>query len=299
MEKAVKKIFQVAVAILFVFSGCKTVYKILDYMPRETDVPGWVLVKWDRWKEGSSPAYETYARYDILEAGIEKYRSISENKGSLVDITIYRHGNPLQAYSLFSIERQQNRPTAHFDDYGYQSEKGFFFTINEFYVKLAGDNQNGRLRQELEKFKKIVDDKISARTRDFNLPKHMGLFSNTAGNTDLVYFHNGHPGVPFLDEVCVKTRNIGEKKLNIFFSKQESVSDAMKMLSDIQKETPDEYILAKEKQMTYMLRKKNEGFCMLSSFKNYIFGVLDADDINNGRALLEQLYREIQVTLRE
>ncbi len=299
MGCCIKKTITAALVFLVAVTGCATAYKILDYMPRETDVPGWVMVKWDRWKQGEKPVRDLYVEHDIIEAGKETYRSISDNRDTLVEITMYRHEGPLQAFGLFSIDRFGNRVLNHFNDYGYSSDRGFFFTRNDFYVKLETDNQNDRLRQELERFKEIIIKNIDARTREFHLPSRMKMFSRNFSNTDLVYFHKGSPLLPGLKKICMRERVVSDKKVRIFYTRLDSPSEAEKKVTDLQRSAPEEYILAKEKGMMYMIRKKSGGFCMITSYKDYIFGVTNADDINNGKNVLDQLYQEIRVALKE
>ena len=122
--------------------------------------------------DGRAPAY--------LGFNFQQLRSRSfvqpENAGSYVDVYEYRMDSPVNAFGIFSLERDPaGKPLAFAPD-GYSGEMGFFFRQGSCYVQvIASDQKQGTLTlaqsvaEKIAKSIPINDAGLNARRR---LPAH-------------------------------------------------------------------------------------------------------------------------------
>ena len=81
----------------------------------------------------------------------------------------------------------------------------------------------------------------------------------------------------------------------IFFSKKSSPFEAIKKYNKLLNSERNRYIISEFAKIKSAFKKNNDGeYVFISLYKDLIFGVLDADNLNNGRKIILKLYADLE-----
>jgi hypothetical protein len=84
---------------------------------------------------GRAPAY---LEFNFQELTARSF-SISGLPGQYIDVFVFWMDSPLNAFGIFSLEREPSAPPLEFAVDGYRSEMGYFFRVGRAYVQISGD----------------------------------------------------------------------------------------------------------------------------------------------------------------
>jgi hypothetical protein len=269
---------------------------IVDYLPRDTDVPGWVVVKQSGKREKKE--IETIDRncmpYDPKMLATAEYQYLSENN-KRVRVEIVEFMSSLDSFGLFSLERNLNQPVRDSDEYDYFSGTGRFFRVGVFYLKIIGENLDEEANAVLDQYHAVLFKSIKRHAGVDSFPDEMFLFADNRSTRDILYHKKGISAIPGSKELYVIRRNIQERAYKIFFMKQSSAYNAELEFHNILKSGGGSFILSKIGNFSSAVRIISEKeYLLISFYKHWIFGVLDAENIEAGNNILIVLFNEIK-----
>jgi hypothetical protein len=270
-----------------------------EFLPRETDVPGWVPVEQERVTGAKKIAQinPLYGTCDAAEVVTALYHHLSDSSKT-VRIHMIKFRSPLDSFGLFSRERGISGGMKFIDDNAYTSSKGMFFRLAKYYVKLTGENLGDDRNGILDSFRTVIADNLKKHTGAENLPDSMFIFSNTRSTREIVYYKQGIETIPGLKNMFVTRHTVGTRKYDVFYSITSSSYEAEHEFHSILKAADGSYILSKIGNIQPAIRVLNEKeHLYISSYKNWIFGVLDAENMKTGNTIIILLHSEIRMLI--
>ncbi len=160
--------------------------------------------------DGRAPAYLNF-NFQHLRC---RSFSITGTSGSFVDVYEYRFDSPVNAFGMFSLERDPKGEPLAFAPDGYESGMGFFFRQGPRYIQVMASDQNAKtlglakaIAADRAKFLPADDTGLDARRR---LPV-TGLDSAT-----VQFVQENAQGQAFLKNVFQANYDFAGKKLPFF-----------------------------------------------------------------------------------
>jgi hypothetical protein len=159
---------------------------------------------------GRAPAY--------LEFQFQELRSrtfaVPKQPGSYVDVYEYRMDSPVNAFGIFSMERDPTGQTLDFAPDGYSGEMGFFFRQGSCYLQVLASDQ----KPETVAFAKSVATALakSIPANDAGLEARRRLPVEGLLSESVVYTQDNAQGQAFLKEVFQAEYKTDGKKLTFF-----------------------------------------------------------------------------------
>jgi hypothetical protein len=291
----------VLICILDSCSILPRVATIADILPRETDVPGWAMAKQYRTSSMKKIAQMNalYAEYDPVELIVAEYNRISDATKT-VSIEIIRFRTALDSFGMYSRHRGLNG-TARAEGDGIGSSEGtVFFRQGKFYAIISGEKLDVQESGAIEQFLGVVGQNLKKQAGGEALPDTLFFFSNDRSTRDIVYYKKGIETVPGLKNVSVMRRNLGGKKIDVLYTKMTTAFDAEQEFHTILKTGGDAFILSKIGSLETAIRIISDTqYLFVSHYKQWIFGALNADTMNEGNRIIIYLFGEIKAKIEK
>jgi hypothetical protein len=269
---------------------------VIEILPRETDLPGWVVSKQAVVYEGKDIRLvcPEYARYDPLIMARAEYHYLSDiNK--TVRVEVLGFGSSLDSFGLYSLERGWNIANRFLGDDDYINEKGRFSRLGNFYIKIAGETLGERREGTLDQFHAAVFRNLKRHVNDDSFPSEIFLLSDDRSTRETVFYKKGLPAIPASENLYVTRRNMFEKKYKIFYMKRSSVYDSEHEFHGILQSGGGSFMLSKTGNLeTALLIMSEKEYLFISYYKHWIFGVLDAENMIVGNTIITVLFDEIK-----
>ncbi|MFH0976765.1 MAG: DUF6599 family protein [Spirochaetota bacterium] len=284
--------------------------KTEDILPRDVEIPGWVT--------DGSPEYYTPGNikefikdperirllytYGFKELFTAKYKKISGTDIAL-KVEIYAMESPLKAFGVLSMEKNsdtqpekekkvktENTEENEGDD-SYSTEQGLFSRKGQYYIIAKPVRGYIDGIQDCRMFTEIICGKIK---NSDPLPSYLSLFGGTDNRKSLVYRIEGHPILRILKEIFTRKFEISGKTKTVFFAKRETRHLSLREFSGLLKNDQSRFILsgAGESQ-TAFLKVKDNDYIFASVFKEWIFGIMDAESLAEGEKTISYLYKDL------
>jgi hypothetical protein len=294
--------------ILFVFNffSCglfQTSDKSDVLLPRETEIPGWRL-------EGSINEFTTdnlpeYLKepdknllntYGFKELYSAKYKKISkENKE--ITVEIFTMDSPLNAFGILSIEKIQDSKDENICENSYSTSLALISRKENHYIKIKSGSEYPDSNSDLEIFLKIICDKIK---NSNPLPRYLTLFEKKDMEKSLVYRVEGYPKFQILKQVFTRKTDIFGKNKTVFFGKRESGYISMGEFSNLLKDKEKRFILSSAgDSRTAFLKLNDNDFIYISVYKEWIFGIMDAESMVEGEKTINYLYNDLKEFIKD
>jgi hypothetical protein len=160
--------------------------------------------------DGRAPAY---LNFNFQQLRCRSF-SITGTSGSFVDVYEYRFDTPVNAFGMFSLERDpQGGPLAFAPD-GYASGMGFFFRQGACYVQVMASDQNAKT---LGLAKAIAEDRAKNLPADnFGLDARRRLPVTGLDPASVQFVQDNAQGQAFLKNVFQASYDFAGKKLPFF-----------------------------------------------------------------------------------
>ena len=258
---------------------------IAEFLPIESDVPGWSQNDkvYSKKIEDLKKLGHYYDRFRIREYAYASFSSIS-GQGS-INLEIYRLPDALRAYSLFTIERSASSKIYLNEEFSFSSESGLYLCARDCYVKIMTDNKKDSSSADLSVFRKVVENYISPNEKRL-VPQHFKLF--TEDSRSIIYYADGIDSIPGSAELIAFRNDPGARAGRLFYIYLNSPYEASGLYDKILQKSGASYIMTKAEDIQTFYRNFSGSYVFISNYKNIIYGVLDAEGIQNGiKALLE------------
>jgi hypothetical protein len=265
-----------------------------NLLPRETEIPGWVVEK-------NSVRYITtiaelpgedsqrYGIYGFEELIAAKYRSI--NDPSVVTVEIFRLNSALNAFGLFSFERGFSGEESGLEWTSFLSLRGLFFIRGNYYIRVMIDNRHNKYKKDLLIISRIIYQKIFQRE---GLPGYVTLFDGKNYLHNLIYYKNVYPGFPLLEDIFLRKKVINKREYLVFFKRSDSPSRALWVFDRIINNKNQPFIATEYgRRKIAFHRKGEEKHIFISLYREWLFGVLNAEKMKEGDTIVKILYREL------
>ncbi|HOO72056.1 MAG TPA: hypothetical protein PK926_09860 [Spirochaetota bacterium] len=287
----------IALAVVSLITSCTifepTTPQLIDLLPRETDTPGWLV----RNRELLLPEQMTddnriYALFNAEKCARAFFYSLADERLTLM-VEIIKFPTPFHCFGLFSFERGFDTPFIESAEDSYLTQKGMFVWKGDYYVKVTS-TENTLPTKEFRVFGSIASGNISSLASRVKLPPHVYTFSDNYSTKDLVYYIQGHRLLPGSEKVFVRKKVIFDEQRYVFFVRYDSSLAATEGYVKILNSASPGFIMAKEGDLQMNFRKGDgKRYVFLSIHREYLFGVLNAEDTANGQRIMVKLDKEL------
>jgi len=269
---------------------------IQDVMPRETDVPGWVVERQYRTTSSRKMAQFSplYGEHNPDELAITEYAHLSD-KSRTVRVEMIKLGSSLDSFGFFSRERGLGGTCQFFDDNTYATTNCLYARIGRYYVKIGYENLGDQAGSTVDQFLGVVRGNLKNLAGDDSLPDRLFLFSKNRSTRDIVYYRQNLDAIPGLKNASVTRRLLAGKKYDLVCAVYSSAFDAEQEYLGILKAGGNEYMLSKVGKLQPAIRIISETeYLFICQYKQWIFGVLNADTVKDGNMIIGYLLTEIK-----
>ena len=263
-------------------------------LPRETEIPGWVVQEnseryvttIDEISGVYSKRYRIYGFEGLLAA---KYRSMHDP--ALLTVEIIRLSSALNAFGLFSIERGFSGDESGLNWTSFFSPRGLFFIRGNYYVRMMIDNRLTALKKELLNIAGVIYQKIA---QGEDIPGYIALFDGKNFLNNLVYHKGAHPALPLLEDIFLRKKTIDGREYLVFFKRSDSPSRALRIFNRLINNREQPFIATEYgKRKIAFQRKGEDRHVFVSLCREWLFGVLNAGNIQGGDSAVKLLHREL------
>lgn len=264
---------------------------VIDLLPRDSDVPGWVRVDSPVFYKNKS--IKIYNReYNGL--GIEKlasslYQSI-DDPSIVIKLEVIKFSSVINAYGFFSIKRGP----------------GIFETgdINEYYSNAISIIQTGEyavysetgktdllLKKDLKTFVNIPLLYIGQNFTGNKLPESINALKGIDGY-GVLYSRKPYHKFPFVNGIYFTQWSWDKDLVDVFLSENNSFYDAYAIYK---KSTDNNYIMiSSDNVYTAFKKDADEKYSFISVNDNWVFGCWSVSDFNEGKKILDEISSRIE-----
>lgn len=178
--------------------------------------------------DGRAPAYLSFNFQQLRSRSFE----VEKGGGSFVDVYEYRMDTPVNAFGIFSLERDPKGAPFDFATDGYGGEMGFFFRQGACYVQVIASDRNPRT---MELAKAIAENRAKTLPADDSgLAGRRRLPADGMAAGSVTFVQENAQGQNFLKDVFQATYNFDGKKLPFFLmvATPEAAAEAWKSYRD-------------------------------------------------------------------
>ena len=267
------------------------------FVPGDTDVPGWRIMP-DKTKtygrenigEALKEKSAVYEKYGFRELITAEYTRVDDSE-KIINIEIYRLNNSLNAFGIFSFEREFMYNDSNVCGNSYEGINAFFARKGGFYIKVNSNKSYKRMSKDLTAFGEAVCGRIVIEERP--LPDYIVLFGNNRLK-DVIYRAVELPVLPELNTFFLRKKNISEKTKIVFFAKRITYIDSYKEFSKLLTLDSNPFILINTEKSQVAFRKNSDNdLLFISLYNEWLFGVISAGSISEGRDIINILFDEL------
>jgi hypothetical protein len=160
--------------------------------------------------DGRAPAYLNFNFQQLRSRSF----TITGTAGSFVDVYEYRFDTPVNAFGMFSMERDPKGKPLDFAPDGYAGEMGFFFRQGATYVQIIASDQNAKTMALAKSIADIRAKLLPA--DDAGLAARRRLPATGLDATTVSFVQENAQGQEFLKNVFQASYDFGGKKLPFF-----------------------------------------------------------------------------------
>jgi len=287
-----RNIFLISVLSLFVSCSGFQVYDkyIAQFIPRETDVPGWELLnepvsfREDYLRKNHNREFN-HGAYLMASA---LYRSLSQPKVEF-RVEIFKFTKPLDAFGNFSIERSGHAFLRNLKADYYTTDNGLFSRFGEYYIRILHDNIDDKQKQGMDTFLRVIQDNMEKFVSKDSIPEYLTLFSDNYSRDGLIYYRNGLEVIPGLTELYVRKVTFHEESRNVFFRYNDSAESAENLFEKVIKSQKQSFISGISGSLKIAFNKRPDGrIIFITWHKKWIFGILDAENpVSGGNSIIK------------
>ncbi len=268
---------------------------IMDFLPRETDVPGWEQVKKPERIYGKQMKDTAdYGKYRAVEKSYSLYRSFSEQE-YVLRVELFRLNSVMDAFGMFSRERGIPGISRNVTGDYFTSDEGAFLMKGNYYIRVLANNKDDILKKQCDTFIRNIRKNLDVSGQTSELPDYLTLFSEDYTSQDVMYYRNGYSNLPGLKRVFIRNRTIGEQNKLLFFVRFNSAQSAQRKFNSLLKKNSYGYALTVRNKVPVAFKKIADNILLFfSSDREWIFGVLNSANQDEGLRITDMLRGEIK-----
>jgi hypothetical protein len=285
---------------LGVITSCTLLPKpgtMADYLPRDTDVPGWEVVQQHRLNSVKKieQAAPKSSGYDPVEMVVADYTYLSDRARN-VHVRILRFRTPIDAFGLYSLERGFGPDAQFTGDDTYLSGTSMFSRMGRFYMTVSGDADGDPDPETLRQFLGVVRQNLQKQAGEEKLPAYVLSLSDNGSSRNIVYYKSGLDEIPGGRDLFVTRRSLSGKDYELVYSRLQSSFDAEQAFNRILKAGGGSFMLTKIGSLQPAIRIVNQKeYLFVSYYKQWLFGVLNAENMKEVNKIIIYLYGDIKV----
>ncbi|GEM_PF-2528085 len=272
----------------------KRLPEMRSLLPGDIEVPGWEMIgNPDHYSADSIQKHQDYARLsemkDFRELITARYRSL-QSHSLVLTVVIVRMDSFLSAFNRFSIERGSEKRISLFPISSLSSQ-GVCFVKGRSSVSIHLSEKIERLKNDVFLFAALIYGNITEKNR---LPRYSSLFSRGESIHNLLYYRSFQGDFPELKDVFMRKRMIEGKVYTVFFARRQAPNSASAEFNRIVSDPVHPAVVTRfgSKRRAFRGNKKR-GYTFLSSYKEWIFGVINAESLKRGDAITGMLHEEL------
>ncbi len=232
-----KAVFPVIALILYLFAGFGNP-AVADHNKYFTSIDGWEKQEeidvyspetlWDI----INGAADVFMAYDFQELYWGEYINSADNNIYIV-MEIYRQGDPVNAFGVYSQERPRTPQLIDIGVQGYTAPGVLHFFVADCYVKIRSHDRSEETVRAMEKMARHVSDLLDP---DPEFPDIVTMLPEE-GKIEYSeeFINTNFLGHPFLSGAFVSSYDIGGNRFNLFIIKNETREESEKILTDYYK----------------------------------------------------------------
>ena len=159
---------------------------------------------------GRAPAYFEYQFRELASRSF----SVVGQAGEFVDVYLFRMDSPLNAYGIFSAERDVGASPVDFALDGYRSEMGYFMRIGDTYAQILASSTAPAVMQTAEAFTRKLAATLPA--NDAGLESRVLLPAADQVPGTLTYIAENAYGQQVLSGIFEARYTVDDKELTLF-----------------------------------------------------------------------------------
>ncbi len=165
---------------------------------------------------GRAPAY---LGFNFQQLAFRTF-TIDNQEGQYLDVFIYQMDTPVNAFGIFSLEREAGAEAVKFVSDGYRSEMGFFYRQGNTYVQVIASDFSDAVMEETARFSEILAAAIP--TDDTGVGAAAMLPSENQISGSMSYIQAYAYGLEQLNDVFEARYQIDELEFPFFGMKSDS-----------------------------------------------------------------------------
>jgi hypothetical protein len=251
-------------------------------------IPGWKITQEDPVYNANNlwdiidGAADLFLEYDFVDLHIARYNSTDSIE---VKVELYRHGSDVNAFGMYSQERDTEYNFIQLGVQGYLQQGVLNFLTGSYYIKLSTYQTGSKAQEAMLTIGRTLADHLKQNNAT---PKLFQIFpvEGKLPNTEQ-YVARNFLGYSFLNSAYVAMyKDSSEFKIFVIESATPEKANAMfaEYLNAVPKET-----VTKLTPDKYQIRDPHNGIIGLQVFNQYIYGILNCTDPNTR----DQYLREV------
>lgn len=265
---------------------------LIDYLPRETDVPGWTIDAKEQIRSESNLRRRDpiLAEYGVLEMVTATYRRISDPDRT-VRLDIAQFSSTLDAFGVFTLKRTGGN-VRHVDESTAIFPDGVMFRLGRYFVTMVMSPSQNTAEKDLDLFVEAVRQNLAPRLGTQDLPDTVFFLSNDRSTREIAYYKKGITALPGIANLFVLPREMDGRRYNIFYRRSAGIFDAER---EFQHLVRNGFMLSRIGAIQPAVRvlKENE-LIFVVYYRRWIFGVLNAESFADGSNIIVLLYGEVR-----
>ncbi len=277
------------------FSSCSLfqseISTVVDLLPRDSDVPGWVRINSVNFYKGKNiKKYNS----EYLGLGIDRiassvYQSI-DDKDVKIKLEVISFNSVSDAYSFFSTVRGPGIfDISEVNEFC--SDTVTIIQSGEYVISSTTDKAELFLKKELKAFVHIPLLYIGQNYNHDKLPAGLNIIKGSDGY-GVLYSRKPYPQFPFLSNINSTRWTWNKELIDVFLSENNSFYDAYEIFKNL---TQNDYILiSSDNTYTAFRKEKDEKYTFISLNDKWIFGCWSLKNYNDGKKVLNELKSRIE-----
>ena len=261
-----------------------------NYPEKFTSIEGWTIegekqfFSRDNLYDYINGASDFYLGYDFQDLWVVDYKN---EAGQMLTLELYRHGNAMQTFGIYTEERPQTAKLQEIGAQGFLESGAVFFLADDYYVKVYNSRPEVPERDFIA-FAKLVANAICS---DCGLPQQFAWFPQEGRIASSErYMSENFMGITGFNGVCTVEYATEAKPIRLFVFQ----GDDKKCQMVLSKYFTRMKYKKKIKVKTYDFDDPYIGKVKLAYKEGVITGVLDAPNPEAHNTLLEALHSAVE-----
>lgn len=282
-----------------IMPGCLSLQKgkkKMDYLPRETEIPGWKL-KGDM-VELTAFAAREYCQnkgskiFDdsLVNMFYAEYKPLAFDKSEM-RIEIYRFTDSLDSFAVLSQERGFNYTKSDFGMDGYQSDTSICWRKENYYFKITIAKSYYGIKKDLFEFARITDTKVPV-TKDI-LPDSLLFLSSNNSRDGVIFYKNNFPAIPGLQNVAIRKVVDSGVEYQVFWTKRVSPYDVQKDIAMLLNDQTKKFVMLSS-DVNQLIYNNQPGGELIAAQNEWLIGIDGVKSLTDAQSSGKMLFDKLK-----